>query len=277
MNRRRQRPTPRPPLLALLGSVQVILNASGFGKFTFRASVPAGGGTTFTATTSIPYNFPAITSTFSDPLAIGGNANSLFVASTYGLLLNRYPDPNAVFWVNLLNNGGSTAGVVPGIESSPEYLNDQVVAMYNRYPHRDPDTSGALAWTNFLVAGGSLEQMAGALVSSQEYFALQGGTNQAFLIALYRDTLTRDAGFGELAGWVTALDTGVSRATVGVVFFTSQEYRVLLVQADYLTFLLRSADSFGVTSWVNALNAGATDQQVLALIFGSAEGYQLWS
>jgi Domain of unknown function (DUF4214) len=50
-----------------------------------------------------------------------------------------------------------------------------------------------------------------------------------------------------------------------------------LVQADYMTFLLRSADSGGVTAWVDALNAGATDQEVLAQIFGSPEGYQLWS
>lgn len=50
-----------------------------------------------------------------------------------------------------------------------------------------------------------------------------------------------------------------------------------LVQIDYLTYLLRPADSDGLAAWVNALNAGATDQQVLAGILGSAEGYQLWS
>ena len=53
--------------------------------------------------------------------------------------------------------------------------------------------------------------------------------------------------------------------------------RANLVQTDYLTFLLRPADPIGLTSWVAALNTGATDQQVLAGIFGSPEGYVLWS
>jgi Domain of unknown function (DUF4214) len=44
-----------------------------------------------------------------------------------------------------------------------------------------------------------------------------------------------------------------------------------------MMFLLRPADSAGLATWVNALKAGATDQQVLAQIFGSPEGYQVWS
>jgi hypothetical protein len=64
---------------------------------------------------------------------------------------------------------------------------------------------------------------------------------------------------------------------VAIGFLTSQEYRTDLVQNDYMTYLLRTADSGGLAAWVDALNAGATDQQVLAQIFGSAEGYQLWS
>ncbi len=256
-----------------LGSVQVTPNAEGFARFTLNASVPGGSGTTFTATATVS----SISSTFSTPIAIGGNANNLFVASAYGLLLNRYPDPSAVSWINLMNNGDSSAGVVLGIEGSTEYLNDQVIALYKRYLQRTPDPGGEQAWTDFLVAGGTFEQVAEGMVSSQEYYVLQGGTNQGFITGLYRDVLQRYPTTGDLAGWETALDAGVSRAEVAVAFLTSQEYRTDLVQNDYVTYLLRTADSGGVTAWVDALNAGATDQQVLAQIFGSPEGYQLWS
>jgi hypothetical protein len=44
-----------------------------------------------------------------------------------------------------------------------------------------------------------------------------------------------------------------------------------------MTLLSRSADQGGLTAWVNALNIGASDQRVLASIFGSPEGFQLWS
>jgi hypothetical protein len=269
-----------------LGSEQVTTNANGFATFTLsNLSVPASSGTTFTATVSVPFS-GYNTSEFSAPLAMGGNPNSLFVASVYGLLLNRYPDPSAVSWVNLMNNGDSAPGVVLGIEGSTEYLSDQVTAMYELYLQRSPDTGGEQAWTSFLQAGGTLEQVAEELTSSQEYFVLQDGSNQGFIAGfpgagraggLYPQVLNRYATNGEIAGWETALDNGASRLDVSIAFLTSQEYRTDLVQNDYMNILMRSADSGGLTAWVDALNAGATDQQVLAQIFGSAEGYQLWS
>jgi Domain of unknown function (DUF4214) len=262
-----------------VGSVQVTTNANGFATFILNnVSVPAGSGTTFTATVSIPLVFSTLnTSEFSAPIAIGGNANNLYVASVYGLLLNRYADTGAAYWVNLMNSGDSAAGVVLSIESSAEYLNDQVTAMYKLYLNRSPDTGGEQAWTSFLQAGGTLEQVAAGLASSQEFYVLAGGTNQQFITYLYYDVLKRGPTTGDLAGWETTLDAGVPRASVAAFFLVSQEYCTDLVQNDYMTFLDRAADSGGVTAWVDALNAGATDQQVLAQIFGSAEGYQLWS
>ncbi len=73
------------------------------------------------------------------------------------------------------------------------------------------------------------------------------------------------------------MSLGISSDTAEFAVNSSQEYRTDLVQADYMTFLLRPADSGGLATFVDALNAGATDQEVLAAIFGSSEGYQLWS
>jgi hypothetical protein len=128
-----------------------------------------------------------------------------------------------------------------------------------------------------LLAGGTLEQVAEGLASSAEFFVNQGTTNLGYFNALYQGVLNRAPGKSELDAWQAAFDAGASRHAVAVALLTSQEYRIDLVQSDYMTFLLRTADPFGLTSWVAALNAGATDQQVLANIFGSAEGYQLWS
>jgi hypothetical protein len=192
--------------------------------------------------------------------------------------LNRYPDSAGALWANLMNNGVSATGVVISIEGSTEYLNNQVNALYTKYLRRPANPFGAQAWTNFLRAGGTLEQMAAQFTSSQEFYVLQGGTNQDFITGLYGYMLGRyNTSAGEIASWETLLDAGISRFAVAATFVTSQEYRANLVHSDYTTFLLRPADPGGLTAWVNALNAGATDQQVLAQIFGSAEGFQLWS
>ena len=259
-----------------LGSVVANADRNGFAAFTFTSdSVPAGDGTTFTATASA-FN----TSIFSNPIGSSTpdqTPNQNYVTIAYGFLLHRTPDPGSTYWVNQLNNGTAPAQVLLDMQGSAEYLSNQVAALYQQYLQRAPDPDGGQAWTNFLLAGGTLEQVAEGITSSQEYFALQGGTNQGFVTGLYRNVLNRSASDAESAGWVAALDAGIPRPSVSTAFLASQEYRTDLVQSDYMTFLLRPADDAGLAAWVNALNAGATDQQVLAQIFGSPEGYQLWS
>jgi hypothetical protein len=258
-----------------LGSVEVTTNSAGFGTFALRnASVPAGAGTTFTAT--VTAGVTVGTSAFSNSIGTS-TANQAYVANNYQLLLSRVPDPSSSVWVDLLDKGTSAASVVLGIEGSEEYIRDQVDAMYLRYLRRAADPQGQQHWVGVVQAGGTFEQAAEGLASSQEYYVLRGGTNQGFLTGLYADVLNRSASTAELAVWETALDSGASRANVAVAFLTSQEYRTDLVQNDYATFVLRAADADGLAHWVNALNAGATDQAVLAAIFGSPEGYQLWS
>ncbi len=269
-----------------LGSVQVTFSFQpdrpfhGVAPFTLRnASVPAGAGTTFTATATGESN----TSVFSNSIGLS-TANQAYVATVYQLLLSRVPDPSAAAWVNDLNIGVSPASVVLAIEASPEYLSDQVSLMYELYLRRAADAGGLQFWVSFLQAGGTLEEVAASLVSSEESYFLLGSTNQYFIAGspgipsgLYQDVLNRNPSDAEVAGWVTLLDNGTSRFDVSLAFLTSQEYRTNLVQADYMTFLLRPADPSGLTAFVNALNAGVTDQEVLAQIFGSPEGYQLWS
>jgi hypothetical protein len=240
----------------------------------FGAGLPANAGSVFTATATDPLNN---TSALSAPIALGGTANSLFVASAYGLLLNRALDTGAALWVNELSSGAAPTSVVLGIESSTEYLTDQVIALYSRYLNRTPDPTGEQFWLSALQQGGTLEQVAEGIVSSAEYFQDHGSTNQGYVLGLYNQVLGRSPSASELNSWVSALDAGVSRTAVANGFLTSTEYRTEVVQADYNLYLGRPADSAGLAFWVGALQAGSTDQAVLAAIFGSPEGFSKWS
>lgn len=264
-----------------VGSVDAASNAAGIAPFVFRSSfaLGSGGSLTATATTDGRGLIPGNTSAFSPAVALGGNANTIFVASAYELLLHRAPDASGVgFWSDGLNSGTlTTAGVVLGIEGSAEYIADQIDVMYLRYLNRPTDTQARQYWVGFVQAGGTFEQVAEAMVSSQEYYVLQGGTDQGFITGLYREVLTRNPSTADLAYWETALDSGTSRASVAIAFLTSYEYFAELVQYDYMASLLRAADSDGITFWTNALTAGVADQEVLAEIFGSSEGFHIWS
>ena len=258
----------------LLGDISVTTNGIGIGVFVFSGTLAANPGGGFTATATSAANN---TSAFSASIGFAGNSNTLFVNSLYGLLLNRAPDSGSVGWVNALNSGASPTQVVLGIESSTEYLADQIDALYERYLNRAADATGLQNYLGLLLAGGTLEQVAEGLVSSQEYFQDHGSTNQGYVNGLYHDVLGRAGSPAEVNAWVVALDGGTSRDQVAVDFLTSTEYRTDLVTGYYSEFLGRAPDSAGLNGWVSALESGSTDQQVLAGILGSPEGFQKWS
>ena len=257
----------------LIGSVSVTTNASGVANISLDATLPSSSAAFITATATDPNNN---TSMFSSAIGLT-TPNQIYVQNAYQLLLNRAADPSSVFWVNALNSGSTPATVVLGIELSSEYLNDQVFALYGRYLGRTPESSGAQFWTNFLLAGGTFEQVAESLVSSPEYFLEHGATNQGFVLGLYDQVLGRVPSLSDLNAWLNVLNAGASRQTVATDFLTSLEYRQELVESDYTIYLGRAADTDGLHSWVSALFAGSTDQEVLAGIFGSQEGYAKWS
>lgn len=258
-----------------LGTTTVTTDASGHGSFGFTSAFTTADGSSMTATATDPSNN---TSAFSAPISLKNNsANELFVASAYGLLLNRTTDAGSTFWVSALNSGASPASVVRAIEGSAEYLADQVDALYRHYLKRAPDAAGAQHWLLMLQNGGTLEEAAAGFASSAEYFQLQGNTNQGFVLGLYRDVLGRTASQSEIDGWVAFLTAGATRHDVALGFLTSTEYRTNLVGSYYHVYLGRDADADGLAHWLSAFQSGATDQDVLANIFGSPEGFARWS
>jgi hypothetical protein len=211
---------------------------------------------------------------FEPQFPLGTSANQIFVENLYETLLGRTAagDPGASGWVNLLNGGASPSAVVLGIEKSSEYLTGVVQGLYQKYLHRAAEATALPGWVGFLASGGTIEQVAEAITSSSEYFQVHGGTNDSFVNALYQDVLGRNPGPGEEAGWLQALNSGVSRQAVAAAFFTSTEYVQNLVLAYYQEFLGRLADAAGLAGWT-ALQPKQTDQGVLAGILGSSEGF----
>jgi hypothetical protein len=55
---------------------------------------------------------------------------------------------------------------------------------------------------------------------------------------------------------------------------TSDEYKMVVVDNLYATYLGRAPDPIGLAGWTNDLKQGASDQEVLAGIIGSNEYFQ---
>jgi hypothetical protein len=122
-----------------------------------------------------------------------------------------------------------------------------------------------------LQTGTTQQQLVLSFVTSAE-FENKYNSHTRFVTALYDLVLGRSPDNGS-AGWVGALDSGTLNETqVAVNFIYSQEALKDVVDAYYLAYLGRPADSAGEAGWVNALQRGqATFDSVAAFFFASAE------
>jgi hypothetical protein len=101
--------------------------------------------------------------------------------------------------------------------------------------------------------------------------------DERFVQALYRDVLGRVGAPAELGGWLVLLTVpGGSRTAVAAGIEGSFEACDRLVKGWYQTFLGRPAQGGEETGWVSLLQAGVTEEQVLAEILGDPVGHEFF-
>jgi hypothetical protein len=98
------------------------------------------------------------------------------------------------------------------------------------------------------------EDLRGALIASDEYYMKAGGTDAAYIGALYVDILKRAPQPAELAAWQAGyLASGRGSVSFGV--WKSLESAGLRVDEAYLLYLGRSTDPIGRAGWAPILQS----------------------
>jgi uncharacterized secreted protein with C-terminal beta-propeller domain len=204
---------------------------------------------------------------------VSGDPNQRYVAQLYRDLLGREADAGGLgSWVQMLQQGGDRATVVREIERSIEYRTRVIQDLYEQLLGRSAETTGLNAWLTFLANGGTTDQLRAYILASDEFYAQQGqGSSDGFLHALYENVLHRDIDATGRAAWGQALAADESRYDVALAVLDSVEAETQRVQGWYSQLLHRSADNFGVQTFVGALQHGAASQEVLLDILVSGE------
>ncbi len=253
----------------VLGTV----NVAPSGLATFTTSSLALGARTITASYSGDALLEASTSS---ALALQVNpalpTNQRWLAQLYQDVLRRAVDGNGLAsWSSHLDQGMTRQQVVLAITASQEYRELVVRDLYRTYLRREAEPGGLNAFVGFLRGGGTVERAAAAIIGSPEYFTNNGGTNDAWLTAVYRGVLNRAVDPPGRSAHLAGLAAGFTRQRIAAVILTSDENRRLVVQSFYQTYLRRGPDPNGLNAHVAALNQGARQEQVIAVIAGSAE------
>jgi hypothetical protein len=101
-----------------------------------------------------------------------GQNPTAFVTQLYSQILGRTASAADVnFWVNELNaSNGDRARIARNFLGSPEYKQDEVIAVYAGFLHRNPDTDGFNYWYGQQQNGMTVETLAVSFLASPEYF-----------------------------------------------------------------------------------------------------------
>ncbi len=171
--------------------------------------------------------------------------NASFVNLLYQNVLGREADAGGLAgWLDALETGQSRAQVVLGFSDSREFVNatnqdatefamalnpanwqGDVYRLYLATLGREPDLGGFKGWIDNIVSGTSYLDAVAGFVGSREFQNTYGELDdQGFVSLLYQNVLGREADAGGLAGWVSALEDGTSRAEVVNGFARSGEF-----------------------------------------------------
>lgn len=116
------------------------------------------------------------------------------------------------------------APAIPTVDGIARSTSDAIARLYLGLLNREPDLEGLRAWSELHIGGAPLENIAEAFLGSPEYAARGIGADDAsFVAALYRDSLARAAGDDEVAAWIAAMRTGMSRGAIANAIAQSGE------------------------------------------------------
>jgi choice-of-anchor A domain-containing protein len=161
--------------------------------------------------------------------------------------------------------------LVQAVQASPEARTRALDLVYRNYLGRTIDPSGRDAWLGFLNGGGTLHQVARYVLESPEFSQQWGGTNQAFLDAVYAAALGRAIDASGQAAFTAALEQGLSRQTVVGIILGSLEAHQRTIQDFYRQLLRREADAGGLSAFAAASAGGMSGEHIAALIVSSPE------
>ena len=209
---------------------------------------------------------------------LSSTPNQLYILQVYRDVLQREAEAGGLaYWTGLLDNGTPRFNVaVPLVHSAEFYSNIIVQPAFAKFLGRLPDQEGLAFWVDQMLHHGLTdEHLEAGFMGSPEYFTHSGGTNLAWVDAMYPDLLGRPADQAGEDFWVGKLNHGASREAVSYGFAASPEREGQRIQGDYSRYLGRDASAADVAFWVDQFaNHGQTNENIIVDFLAEPEYFQ---
>jgi len=205
-------------------------------------------------------------------VSVGNEFNNVgvgYVEGLYQSILGRVGDTAGLkYWNDLLNSGAAKDTIFTGFWVSVEHRTLQVRSYYEQYLGREADSASLKFYVAKFAQGAKEADVISAIMNSNEYKNINGGTANGVIGAIYNDLLGRTPSAAEIQIWANAFAVSGSGAVARGVM-NSVEYQLDLAKQDYIDFLNRpltsqsEIDSFTYT----ARKSGPYGEQQIAQSF----------
>jgi hypothetical protein len=197
----------------------------------------------------------------------------LFVADVYYTELAQSASASQIAqYSGELLPGFTGTDVVNQIFVTPDFQAVEIRQLYVQFAGFDPGPGGVSFWLDLLTRpGNTMDTVRIDFLSSDIYYNRVGGTNPAYVMALFGDVWNQPVDATILNQDVNALNNGASRSSIATAFVTDPRAYQAQVVADYNKVLDRNPDSASINSFISFRQAGGTNEQILAQLHGSSE------
>ncbi len=163
-----------------------------------------------------------------------------YVCRVYQDVLGRVPEPGGkAYWAGRIDRGDPRERMMFGFVLQAESRRVAVQRLYQLYLGRSGSRDEVDHWAGQLSAGASLVAVRAGLLASDELYQ-RGGTDAAWVEAVYQAAFRRGAEPTGAAFWLDRLQRGRSRLSVVRAMLATAEGRNRLVVETYQRFLDRS-------------------------------------
>lgn len=203
------------------------------------------------------------------------SANARWLDATYTTLLDRTADDGGLdYHLSVIASGGSESRhqLAYNLLYSAEGSRAEVRRAYSELLGRNADTVGEDYWTNHLSGHGVLDLRV-LLMAGDEFRTKAGGTDDAWITALYSEVLGRSPEAAGRAYWLGLAQSGLPRAAIAGAIYQSPEALERRADAYYLDLLGRSPSAAERSAAADLVGLHG-ERYLQAHIWASDESYE---
>jgi hypothetical protein len=197
----------------------------------------------------------------------------LFVADIYVTELGRGgSDTEIAASASELLPGFTGTDVAKQILSTRSFQAAEIRQLYATFAGIDPGSDAVSFWLDLLTQpGNTMDTVRIDFLGSDIYYNRVGGTNAAYVSALFADVWNKPVDAALLNQFVSELNSGTPRKEVAAAFVTDLRGYQAQVAADYDKVLDRPPSPISLSFFASFRQNGGANEQILAQLHGSSE------